>query len=78
MQKMQIALEKLGLQFVGITPGYDREVVAPGVVKPVYEVIYAKSLVDADDRLVPRPKNLTSKIKAFFKSSFSTSPVANG
>ncbi len=75
---MQIALEKLGFQLVGITPGYDREVVAPGVVKPVYEAIYAKSLVDAHDLLLPQPQNLTPKTKALFGSLFSTSPVAHG
>ncbi len=75
---MQIALEKLGFQLVGITPGYDREVVAPGVVKRVYEAIYAKSLVDADDLLLPRPENLTPKTKALFDSLFNPSPIAHG
>lgn len=75
---MQIALEKQGFQLVGITPGYDREVIAPGVVKRVHEAIYAKFLVDADDLLVPRPENLTPKTKALFDSLFSTSPVAHG
>lgn len=75
---MQIALEKLGFQLVGITPGYDREVVAPGVVKRVYEAIYAKSLVDADDLLLPRPENLTPKTKALFDSPFNPRPIAHG
>ena len=75
---MQIALEKLGFQLVGITPGYDREVIAPGVVKRVFEAIYAKSLVDTGDLLFPKPENLTPKTKALFDSLFSTSPVAHG
>ena len=33
----QIAMENLGWQLIGITPRYDREMVAPGVVKRVYE-----------------------------------------
>ena len=41
----QRAFERAGWQLIGITPGYDREMVAPGVVKRVYEAVYAKVLV---------------------------------
>ena len=34
---MQATFERMGWQLIGITPGFDREVVAPGVVKRVYE-----------------------------------------
>ena len=33
---MQLALERAGYKLLGFAPGYDREMVAPGVVKRVY------------------------------------------
>ena len=44
---VQRAFETLGWQLIGIAPGYDREMIAPGVVKRVYEAVYAKVLVAA-------------------------------
>ncbi len=67
---MQIALERAGYQLLGFTPGYDREVVAPGVVKRVYEAVYAKVLVPEHNLLRPDPKNLTPKTKALFDLLF--------
>ena len=67
---MQLALERAGYQLLGFTPGYDREVVAPGVVKRVYEAVYAKVLVPDDDLLRPDPRNLTPKAKALFEMLF--------
>ena len=37
---VQSPFERLGWQIIGITPGFDREMVAPGVVKRVFEVVY--------------------------------------
>jgi len=42
---MQRALEGAGWQLIGFTSGYDREEVAPGVVKRVFEAVYTKVLV---------------------------------
>jgi hypothetical protein len=58
-----------GYQLLGFVPGYDREEVAPGVVKREYEAVYAKVLVpDADDELLrPDPKNLSPKASALFE-----------
>ena len=61
---MQLALERAGYQLLGFAPGYDREMVAPGVVKRVYEAFYAKILVPDEELLRPDPKNLTPKAKA--------------
>lgn len=36
--------ERLGWRLIGIIPGFDREMVRPGVVKRVYEAIYTKVL----------------------------------
>lgn len=67
---MQLALERAGYQLLGFAPGYDRELVAPGVVKRVYEAFYAKVLVPDEELLRPDPKNLTPKTKALFEILF--------
>lgn len=67
---MQLALEHAGYQLLGFTPGYDRELVAPGVVKRVYEAVYAKVLVPDEDLLRPDPKNLSPKARALFDALF--------
>jgi GNAT superfamily N-acetyltransferase len=67
---MQLALERAGYQLLGFTPGYDREVVAPGIVKRVYEAVYAKVLVTDEELLRPDPKNLSPKAKALFDVLF--------
>lgn len=67
----QRALERAGYRLLGFMPGYDREVVAPGVVKRVYEAVYAKLLVPDEQVLRPDPKNLTPKAKALYELLFS-------
>lgn len=67
---MQLALERAGYQLLGFAPGYDREMVAPGVVKRVYEAFYAKILVPDEELLRPDPGNLTPKAKALFDVLF--------
>jgi hypothetical protein len=67
---MQLALERAGYQLLGFTPGYDREMVAQGVVKRVYEAVFAKVLVPDHGLLRPDPKNLTPKTKALFDLLF--------
>ncbi len=67
---MQQALERAGYQLLGFAPGYDREEVAPGVVKRVYEAFYAKVLVDDGELLRPDPKNLTPTARALFDVLF--------
>ncbi len=69
---MQVALEHAGYRLLGFTPGYDREMVAPGVVKRVFEAVYAKVLVAEDELLRPDPANLTSRTKALFDHLFPT------
>ena len=63
-------LSTIGWQLIGITPGYDREMVAPGVVKRVYEAVYAKVLVADNGLLRPRARNLTQRTRAFFRMLF--------
>ena len=58
--------ERLGWQLIGIIPGFDREMVEPGVVKRVYEAIYTKVLVDENAFMIPRRSAMTPKTAALF------------
>ena len=66
----QRALERAGYRLLGFFPGYDREEVAPGVVKRVYQAVYAKLLVPDEEVLRPDPKNMTPKARALFELLF--------
>lgn len=72
----QRALERAGYRLLGFFPGYDREEVAPGVVKRVYQAVYGKLLVPHDEVHYPDPKNLTAKASALFELLFSNEPAA--
>jgi len=67
---VQRSFEELGWELIGIAPGYDREMVAPGVIKRVYEAVYAKVLVAEQQLLPPRTRNLTRRTRAFFQLLF--------
>ena len=67
---VQRSFETLGWELIGITPGYDREMVSPGVIKRVYEAVYAKVLVTERNLLPPRTRNLTTRTRAFFELLF--------
>ena len=69
----QLAFERAGWHLVGITPGYDREMVEPGIVKRVYEAMYAKVLVSDAGMLQPARHNLTPRTQAFFDQVFASS-----
>jgi hypothetical protein len=73
---MQRALESAGWQLIGFTSGYDREEVAPGVVKRVFEGVYAKVLVAEDELLRPDPNCMTPKARALFEELFPSTPSA--
>jgi hypothetical protein len=70
MPHMQLAMERAGYQLLGFVPGYDREMVAPGVVKRVYEAVYAKVLVPEDELLRPDLANLSPKARALWELLF--------
>jgi hypothetical protein len=61
---VQMLCEQFGYTLAGITPGLDRELVAPGVVKRVYEALYAKPLVAEADMLIPDRRQLLPKVAA--------------
>jgi GNAT superfamily N-acetyltransferase len=64
--QMQRGFEHRGWKLVGIMPGFDRELVAPGVVKRVYESVYVKLLIPEADLLRPRAEDLTPAGLALF------------
>ena len=71
---MQRALESAGWQLIGFTSGYDREEVAPGVIKRVFEGVYTKVLVPEEDLLRPDPNNMTPTVRALFDVLFPDIP----
>jgi hypothetical protein len=66
----QRALESVGFQLIGFTSGYDREEVAPGVIKRVFEAAYCKSLVQEDELVRPDRNQLTPRTQALFDVLF--------
>lgn len=70
----QRALEAAGYRLLGFFPGYDREAVAPGDVKRVYQAVYAKLLVPASEVLLPDPNNMTPKTRTLFELLFGDIP----
>jgi len=67
---MQAKFEHLGWRLIGIMPGFDREMVEPGVIKRVYEAVYAKVLVDADALARPSYASMTPAVAALFEVLF--------
>ena len=57
-------------RLLGFFPGYDRELVAPGVVKRVYQAVYAKLLAPEDKVLRPDPTNMTPRTKELYELLF--------
>ncbi|MCF8159246.1 MAG: hypothetical protein K9J76_00945 [Polaromonas sp.] len=74
---MQHALESSGWQLIGFTSGYDREQVAPGVVKRVFEGVFTKVLVPDDELVRPNPDNLTPRARALFEVLFPNPQVVS-
>ena len=68
--QMQLALERAGYRLLGFVPGYDRESVAPGVIKRVYDAVYGKVLVPEEDLIRPDPAQMSPKARALFEMLF--------
>ena len=67
----QRALEHAGYRLLGFFPGYNREEVAPGVVKRVYESVYAKLLVPENEVHWPNPESMTPTARRLYELLFS-------
>jgi hypothetical protein len=67
---MQRGFELAGWRLIGIMPGFDREVVAPGVVKRVFEAIYVKVLAPDADMLQPDAEGMRPATQALFDTLF--------
>ena len=70
----QRALEHAGYRLLGFFPGYDRVEVAPGIVKRVYQAVYAKLLVAEDEVHWPDAKNMSPRARALFELLFADRP----
>ena len=70
----QRALERAGYRLLGFFPGYDRVEVSPGIVKRVYQAVYAKLLVAEDEVHWPDPKNMSPHARALFELLFADRP----
>ena len=66
----QQALERAGYRLLGFFPGREREEVAPGVVKRVYQAVYAKLLVSPDAVHWPEVRNMTPRTRELFELLF--------
>jgi len=66
----QVIAERRGFQLVGIVPGYDRDVIAEGVTKRVYEALYAKLLVSQDELYTPPLESFTKRTRAVWSALF--------
>ena len=67
---MQMVLERAGFQIIGIVPASDRLMVAPGVIKRVYEAIYVKVLAADAEILRPQAESMTPRTKALYDFLF--------
>src|SRR5262245_44037670 len=67
---LQMVLERAGFQIVGIVPASDRQMVAPGVIKRVYEAYYVKVLAADANVLRPQFQSMTPRTKALYDFLF--------
>jgi len=67
---MQKVFEQMSWQLIGIMPGFDRELIEPGVVKRIYEAVYVKVLVSSGDLPRPKPEAMTPTVRQLFELLF--------
>lgn len=63
---VQQGLERAGYRILGFFPGRDREEVAPGVVKRVYQAVYAQLLAPEDQVHWPDPGKMTPRAREMY------------
>jgi hypothetical protein len=67
---MQSISEQFGYTLCGILPGFDRDMVKPGVVKRVCEAYYIKLLVDESELQIPKSSSLTDATRNLWEFLF--------
>lgn len=67
---VQRMYEAEAFTLIGFTPGFDRDEVSPGVIKRVFEAVYAKVLVPDEQLLWPNLDNLTPRARELFTALF--------
>lgn len=72
---MQAVSEQFGYTLCGIIPGFDRDMVKPGVIKRVCEAYYIKLLVDESNVHIPRASALTEKTSQLWQFLFPQIPL---
>jgi hypothetical protein len=65
--QMQRCFERSAWQLVGIMPGFDREVVEPGVVMRVFEAIYVKVLATQTELFHPGAQGMTEATRSLYE-----------
>lgn len=70
----QVLAEKTGYKLVGIIPGNDRDLVAPGNTKRVFEAVYAQLLIPKSDLHIPKIEGLTETTRALWQHLFPEMP----
>jgi len=74
---MQATFERLGWQLSGIMSAFDKEMIAPGHVRRVYEAIYVKVLA-IDELWRPRTQDMTPAVKALFNLLYPGAALQEG
>lgn len=59
--------ENQGDTLAGFMPGYDREEVAPGVIKRTVEAAFVKCLARPEALLAPEMSNMTSPVRRLYE-----------
>jgi hypothetical protein len=72
------AVESAGYRIAGIVPGFDRDQVAPGTIKRVFEALYVKLLVPEEALLEPSLENMTPTARELFCHLFKVGPASRG
>jgi len=68
----QQTFERMGWQLIGIMPGFDQELVAPGEVRRVYEAVYVKVL-EPSTLLAPDKGSMTDAVRNLYALLFERS-----
>jgi hypothetical protein len=76
--RQQRNAERHGFKLCGILPAIDRDAIAAGVVRRVYEGIYVKVLAPAADVHIPSWKDLGEPARALWLAVFGEHPERGG